>query len=166
MKLYELNTPTAQRGAVLIVSLLILMIMTIIGVSTLSTTTLQEQMAANTANKYKTYQGAESAIGLTIIEDDVFKNALDTSPDSDPVRVLDTNDPELGLNEHELGLNVQANTEIYMDLDEGEVPHYIEEYSIDLFVAIPFVITGSSTFGQSGARSKHIQGVNVVAPGP
>ena len=113
MNSHRLKTSNTQRGAVLIVSLLILMIMTIIAVSTLSTTTLQEQMAANTANKYKTYHATESAIGLTISTKNIFKDAFNAT------KASQKNDQ---YNNPLLGDNVDAFTDIYMDLAAGETP--------------------------------------------
>lgn len=51
-----------QRGAVLVVSLVILLVLTILGVSVMSTTTLEEKMAAAARNKDLAFQAAETAI--------------------------------------------------------------------------------------------------------
>ncbi|HSH29209.1 MAG TPA: PilX N-terminal domain-containing pilus assembly protein [Thiohalobacter sp.] len=51
-----------QRGAALIVSLLLLLIMTLLGVSAMQTTTLQERMAGNTRDRAVALQAAEYAL--------------------------------------------------------------------------------------------------------
>ena len=51
-----------QQGAVLIVSLLLLLIMTLIGVTTMSTTSLEEKMAGNMRDKNTALQAAEAAL--------------------------------------------------------------------------------------------------------
>lgn len=51
-----------QRGATLIVSLIILLLITILGVSTIRTATLEERMASNARNKDIALQAAETAI--------------------------------------------------------------------------------------------------------
>lgn len=51
-----------QQGAVLIVSLIMLLIMTLIGVSSMQTSTLQERMAANDKQKFLSQLAAESAL--------------------------------------------------------------------------------------------------------
>lgn len=51
-----------QRGAVLITSLLILLILTLIGVAALTTTTLQERMAGNARGRNIAFQAAEAAL--------------------------------------------------------------------------------------------------------
>ncbi len=51
-----------QQGAVLIVSLLMLLVMTIIGLSAMRSTTLEEKMAGNYRNSNIAFQAAESAL--------------------------------------------------------------------------------------------------------
>ncbi|MGF1548023.1 MAG: PilX N-terminal domain-containing pilus assembly protein [Thiotrichales bacterium] len=62
MRLNGNTGPGQQRGAVLIVALLILLVMTIIGVSAMKSTTLDERIAANTQFKTTTFQTSESAL--------------------------------------------------------------------------------------------------------
>ncbi len=59
---YPAGLPQVQKGAVLAVSLLILLIMTIIGVSALQTTTLEERMAGNLLDQRMAFQTAEAAL--------------------------------------------------------------------------------------------------------
>lgn len=51
-----------QEGTVLVVSLLILLLMTIIGVTAMNTNTLEEKMAGNTRDRNLALQAAESAL--------------------------------------------------------------------------------------------------------
>ena len=51
-----------ERGAVLIVGLLLLLVMTIIGVSSMQTTLLEEKMAGNLRDQDLALQAAESAL--------------------------------------------------------------------------------------------------------
>ena len=51
-----------QKGAALVVSLILLLIMTIIGVTSLRTTTLEEKMAGNMRDKSLAFQAAEAAL--------------------------------------------------------------------------------------------------------
>jgi type IV pilus assembly protein PilX len=53
---------TRQHGAILIVSLLMLLVMTLIGVTAVSTTTLEEKMAGNARQRQLAFQAAESAL--------------------------------------------------------------------------------------------------------
>ncbi len=51
-----------QRGAVLVVSLLILLVMTLIGVAGIGTSSLEEKMAANHRDRELAFQAAEYAL--------------------------------------------------------------------------------------------------------
>lgn len=52
----------AQQGAVLVVSLLILLILTILGVSSMQSSTLEEKMAGNSRDRNVGFQSAEAAV--------------------------------------------------------------------------------------------------------
>lgn len=54
--------PRRQRGAVLIVSLVLLVILTLLGVSMMGTTKLEERMAANTQESTQAFQSAETGL--------------------------------------------------------------------------------------------------------
>ncbi len=53
---------TGQRGSVLIVSLLILLVMTLIGVTAMNTSTLEQKMAYNYRDHQLAFQAAEAAL--------------------------------------------------------------------------------------------------------
>ena len=75
------HTPFAQRGVVLIVSLVLLAAMTIIGIATLSGTRLNEQMASNAQQKYVAFEAAESAIESVVNYDALF-DAITSDPNA------------------------------------------------------------------------------------
>jgi len=51
-----------QRGAVLVISLLILLLLTIIGITAMRTTTMEEKMAGNMRDQNLAFQAAEAAL--------------------------------------------------------------------------------------------------------
>jgi len=57
-----LTSLQAQTGVVLVISLIILLLLTIIGLSATQTTALEEKMAGNLRDKNLTFQVAESAL--------------------------------------------------------------------------------------------------------
>lgn len=61
-----------QRGAALVVALVFLLIMTVLGVTSMSSTTLQERMAGNLRDNNLAFQAAESALRDG---EDVLQNA-------------------------------------------------------------------------------------------
>lgn len=61
--LRPVHSPLQQRGAILVTSLLLLLVLTVLGITTLRMTTMQERMAGNTRDMGLAFQGAEA--GLT-----------------------------------------------------------------------------------------------------
>lgn len=54
--------PGKQQGSALIISLVILIVMTLIGITGVGTSTLEEKMAGNTRDKALAFQAAEAAL--------------------------------------------------------------------------------------------------------
>lgn len=52
-----------QKGAALIVSLIVLLVLTLIGVAGMNTSVMQERMAVNSQNSNRAFQAAESTVG-------------------------------------------------------------------------------------------------------
>lgn len=52
----------SQSGTALVMALVLLLVLTLLGVSAMSTTVLQERMAANTKDRNTAFQAAESAL--------------------------------------------------------------------------------------------------------
>ena len=66
----QLKIESHQRGVALFLSLVLLMIITVLGISSVQTTTMQERMARNARDTNLAFQSAESAIkdAETLIE--------------------------------------------------------------------------------------------------
>lgn len=62
MKNLTLKNTKKQHGAVLVMALLMLFVLTLIGVSGMNTTTMEEKMSGNTRNRQLAFQSAESAV--------------------------------------------------------------------------------------------------------
>lgn len=71
----------AQRGFVLVVGLVILLVLTLIGVSAMRGTTLEEHMAGNTQERDLAFQAAEAALRASeqFVADNATKTALTSS---------------------------------------------------------------------------------------
>jgi len=69
------RTARNQRGAVLAISLFMLLVLTLIGVSGMQGTILQERMASNTRDRNIAFQSAESAMR----DAEIFLNAIVTT---------------------------------------------------------------------------------------
>lgn len=60
----RISTAQTQRGAVLIVSLIILLVLTILGVVSMQNTTLEERMAGNMRDRQLAFEAAEAALNV------------------------------------------------------------------------------------------------------
>lgn len=67
--------PPSQRGAVLVISLVLLAIMTLLGVTAMNMNTMEERMAANTQEVNRAFQTAESGISLALSDDSAFNTS-------------------------------------------------------------------------------------------
>jgi len=83
---FRLMTANKQQGAVLIVSLIMLLIMTIIGLSAMQSTTLEEKMAGNYRNSNIAFQAAEDA--LRDSEKDIACNTTSCTSRTAPISGL------------------------------------------------------------------------------
>lgn len=95
------STSYHQNGAALVISLVLLVVMTLIGVASMSTSLMQEKMAANAQSSNITFQAAESAIGALVTEIIVNRNftqlenaVADEGVQQDRV-VIDVDDPNV-----------------------------------------------------------------------
>jgi len=61
-----------QRGAVLITALIMLVILTLLGLSSISTTTMEERMAANTQEITRAFNAASTGIAQVFNDEDAF----------------------------------------------------------------------------------------------
>ena len=64
--------PTNQRGVALIMSLMILLILTIIGITAMRTSTLQEKMSANIQESTRVFEVAESGLKESLSKQGTF----------------------------------------------------------------------------------------------
>lgn len=62
MKLSQINSMNHQRGATLIVALIILLVLTLTAVTSMRTTTLEEKMVSNTRDYNLSFEAAEVAL--------------------------------------------------------------------------------------------------------
>ena len=59
---YPTQTAQAQQGAVLAVSLIILLVLTILGITAMRSVSMEEKMASNAMNRNTAFSASESAL--------------------------------------------------------------------------------------------------------
>lgn len=80
----RLNRKTRQRGSALIIALVFLLLMTLIGVTAMQTTTLQERMAGNMRDRNLALQAAEAAL----LQGEIWAQAnINAILSADPIEV-------------------------------------------------------------------------------
>lgn len=69
---YILVKNKKESGAILITALVMLVILTLLGLSTISTSTLEEKMAANSQEINRAFQTAETGLEIAMTDDTAF----------------------------------------------------------------------------------------------
>jgi type IV pilus assembly protein PilX len=140
--------PTSQRGAALVVGLLLLLVLTILAISGMTTATLELQMAGNTQYKEHAFQAAEVGI----------EQAIETAD-------FDT------ANAHEVSGTIDADTRTEyaarMEFDKVTGTTIVPGGGFSMgtgFQAYHFNIesTGRS---ERGAEATHTQSIYIIGPG-
>lgn len=141
-----------QKGVVLVVCLLILLIISIIGLSSIGTTKLEEQMASNAQDKNRVFQSAETAVEQGMSDLNFLGEAFRIKDDTDPI-----------VSQSVTGGNVSNN---YV---EAEYIGCAYGYGSSIkqgsgFIDFRFDITGTGELTGGTGRSVHVRGAGVAVP--
>ncbi len=151
----DINTKHSQRGAALVISLILLLVLTILGVVGMSTATLELAMAGNMQYQNGAFEAADSIVESEILRTDI---APLTMPG--PLPIIPAN---VGFEyrdaDNRLVATASANTN-YMGLSGAAGWQLGGAVS---FSAFHFEINGTATAPQ-GATANHRQGFFVVGP--
>lgn len=75
------NIPARQQGAILITALIMLVILTLLGLSSISTTTMEERMSANSQDISRAFQAASTGIAKVFNDEAAFATVNTISTD-------------------------------------------------------------------------------------
>ena len=139
------------QGAVLVVSLLLLMVITILGIAGLSNTTFEERMASNAQFMERAFQAANSEIENKLDEfrDDISPLIAALPPASGP-QTLSESYSEANL--------TKAVTLTF--IQQGVAPGY----SIGKVIGLYFQLNAQANMTSVGAASNQTQGIMRAAP--
>lgn len=168
--MYFPSTPSRSKssGAALLVSLILLLIMTLIGISAVDNVTLQSQMVRNSQWAQDTYQIALSEIQkrikdmneMNLDDDEVYLadylNEVMTAPD-DTIS-YSSSDPEFEL----IDASALASQSVSVGYQGIGAPP--SGYEIGDFVGQLFTLNSVATATGSGVDSDQTQGFNYPAP--
>jgi len=150
-----------QQGIVLVVALLILVVMTILGVSMLSSATLEERMASNLQGQNLTFQTAESCIRTALLP---ANNALRDAAaiNTDPVNVAN-----LPLDCAFANTNTTAQV-LYTSPDpdnSAESNIKLRNYSMDQFVGFKITMDSAASLTSGASGSARAGGLRIAPSG-
>lgn len=146
----HLPSPKNQSGIALVVALVVLLIITIIGLSSMNSSLMQTKVASGTKEYYSAFQAAETALSVAARNTPAFAAAI-TMPG--PVTVpMDT---ASGLYPN----STLSATVTYQG--EGTLP---QNSSAGKFKPQYFIINGNVTREGSRAATSHSQGFTVLSP--
>lgn len=80
-KLFLSSRPENQEGAALITSLIMLVILTLLGLTSMNTTTMEERMAANSQEINRAFQAASTGLELVFNDEEAFDTTLTAETD-------------------------------------------------------------------------------------
>ena len=69
---YQIKSYSTQNGAVLITALIMLVILTLLGLSSMTTTTMEERMAANSQEIARVFHTASPGLSMVLTDEDAF----------------------------------------------------------------------------------------------
>lgn len=151
------SAPSSSRksqGAVMIMSLSVLLILTMLAVSSMNASLFEERMASNTQSKSITFQATESAISTTAAN----KTTLDAAI-LKPINVLSSTDtyakPTFGINV-DSSVAVTRVSECQKQLLQG--------FSYRFGAVCNLQLDGLSNINGTGAKTNNIQGLAYIVP--
>jgi type IV pilus assembly protein PilX len=143
-----------QRGVALIVVLVVLLIVTLLGLSTVNSTLLDAQVAGNASETHTSFQAAETLLAQTRNSPaNTFSNAITIAPTTLSISVPSTI------------------TDKFAGTTMGSTLNYVGEgtvafgSSIGKFKPQQFRSRGTVSRNNSGASATHAQGIVVLSPG-
>lgn len=148
MNQLKLPNNSQQRGFVLVACLIILLVLTVLGVNNMSTSNLEERMAANSQTKLGTFQLAESAIANTIVTNSIFDTAI-----GDPSTAVHTT--------YTIGTQTVTTDTL---VNPTQIGYSTTGSSLSKFTGVLMDITSTSTINGTAARTVLTQGVTRVLP--
>ena len=154
-----MNIQTKQQGFVLVIGLLMLVVITIVGVTAMSSTSSNERMTANSQFQTISFQAAESAI-----HDQYNLNGVTPTVPAYPNDVTTTNNYDVDLNSvagSTIGVVAQADVQFCGELvgEESEYPNGIEPGHMEFL----FDVHGTGQVG-IGTQDQHQQRGGLLLP--
>ena len=144
-----------QQGVVLIWALAILLVLTLLGISSVKKATMGTKIAGNSMASMMVFQGAESALGK--ISNNNFINDASLLPAGDKLTIPASVLPD----EPVSGGNIKS-TGTVMYMEPGPCPLTNNANSTTAQCLI-YMLEVESRLQGTGAKTEHVQGVAIIA---
>jgi type IV pilus assembly protein PilX len=147
-----------QKGAVLIMSLLILMIMTLLGTHALKTSALDMKIIANNQESNTVFHVAESALEMAVD----LEVVADRAP-FDAAIAADSNEATVDKSSDLNMSGTEAQVTIFFD-EANSVYAVPPGATVGVFTSARFIVSGSALRKGSHAKTTHRRGLEIVSP--
>ncbi|MGI9227463.1 MAG: PilX N-terminal domain-containing pilus assembly protein [Gammaproteobacteria bacterium] len=156
-----MNTRRKQQGVVLVIGLLMLLLITILGVSAMSTTSSNERTTGNNQFATVNFQAAESAIKSMFSRPAVEPTIMDTADLLNDKIITQNNTFDVRLDSvSAAAINVQTTTLAeFCGADPMQMLTSLSSGSFDMggHETLAFDVTGDSQIGGVGAQENHLR---------
>jgi hypothetical protein len=161
-RVFEISrrNPVNERGAALVTALLLMLVLTLLGITGIVTATLELQMAGNAQYQERAFEAAEHAIEQAMVSPDLSTANTLTDPGvplcavpdsaSYPCTTPGTGDP--------------YDYEVYYDTSAGGTPVVGGGYSLGSGLEAYHFVVESEGESARGARSEHTQSFYILGP--
>jgi len=155
-----LNLQNNQKGAVLVVGLLLLLVITLIGITNFGTTILEEKMSANFQDKNMVFQAADTAIEDGMEDINFLWAAYDKGLNPATPQTQNVTNSSASFSASKVEAEFEGNTiAVYGNATSmriGASGYQLFHYSI----------TGTAELGNSNAKSEHVMGAYLKGATP
>ena len=142
-----------EAGSALFIGLILLVVITLIGISGVRGVIMEKDMATNNQYQVLTFQAAETGIEGTLADDSAFVDAVNTAVGGAwPTR-------NYNVTHASNKFAVSSSAEIQVG-----APTVPVGYSIGEFLSYPFTIISDGTIASINAAAKHTQTATKIGP--
>jgi len=156
-KIQRIKTPRLAKscsGAVMIMSLSILLILTMLAVSSMNASLFEERMASNTQSKSVTFQATESAINSTA--------AIKATLDAAVIATINVVSSTETFAKPTFGSNVDSSVAVKRTSTCNK--QLLQGYSYRFGAICNIELDGISKIDGTGATTNNIQGIAYIVP--
>ena len=155
-----------QQGVALLIGLIMLLVLTILGVTAIRTTTQQETMSAAVQQQTQTFQAAEAAIRAFMVQFCGGGTCAQPPPDGGAqilaraiANSFQAQPPAPATQAPVVGSGLNANASLVYSRKIAA-----EGSSFNKSAFYEFVITSTATQQNTGAQAQHTQGIRFIGP--